>query len=138
MSHLSITLFGSFRVGLDGEAIDAFKSNKVRGLLAYLAVEAQRVHRRDSLAALLWPEWPDKEARTNLRYALSNLRSAVGDREAEPPFLNISRETIQFNKDSDHWVDVGEFAQLLTPEIISETRMSIGWVKPLTCARESS
>ena len=117
MSHLSITLFGSFRVGLDGEAIDAFKSNKVRGLLAYLAVEAQRVHRRDSLAALLWPEWPDKEARTNLRYALSNLRSAVGDREAEPPFLNISRETIQFNKDSDHWVDVGEFAQLLSADV---------------------
>ena len=114
MARLSITLFGPFRVGLDGEAVDAFKSNKVRGLLAYLAVESPRVRRRDSLAALLWLDWPDKEARTNLRYALSNLRSAIGDREAETPFLNITRETIKFNKDSDHWVDVREFTQLLS------------------------
>jgi len=114
MDHLLITLFGPFRVRQGGEEINTFKSNKVRGLLAYLAVEAQRLHRRDSLAALLWPDWPDKQARKNLRYALSNLRSAIGDREAEPAYLNITRETIQFNYNSDQIVDVGEFAQLLT------------------------
>ena len=62
MACLYITLFGPFRAGLDGEAVTAFSSNKVRGLLAYLAVEAPRVFRRDSLAALLWPHWPDKGA----------------------------------------------------------------------------
>jgi len=36
MARLSITLFGSFRVGLDGEAVTAFSPNKERGLLAYL------------------------------------------------------------------------------------------------------
>ena len=114
MDHLLITLFGPFQVRQGDEEVNTFKSNKVRGLLAYLAVEAQRLHRRDSLAALLWPDWPDKQARKNLRYALSNLRSAIGDREAEPAYLDITRETIQFNTDSDQMVDVVEFAQLLS------------------------
>ena len=117
MSCLTITLFGSFRVGLDEEAVTAFKSNKVRGLLAYLAVESPRVHRRDSLAALLWPDWPDKGARTNLRYALSDLRSVIGDREAEPAYLTITRETVQFNIDSDHSVDVLDFTKMLSPGV---------------------
>ena len=114
MTQLSITLFGPFRVRQGDEDVNTFKSNKVRGLLAYLVVESQRLHRRDTLAALLWPDWPDKEARTNLRYALSNLRSVIGDREAESPFLNITREAIQFSTHSDHRVDVGDFAQLIS------------------------
>jgi len=114
MAHLCINLFGPFRVRQDEEDVNTFKSNKVRGLLAYLAVETQRLHRRDTLAALLWPDWPDKEARTNLRYALSNLRSVIGDREAKSPFLNITREAIQFNKHSDQKIDVEVFTQLLS------------------------
>jgi WD40 repeat protein/DNA-binding SARP family transcriptional activator len=114
MAQLSITLFGPFRVRQGGEEVIAFKSNKVRGLLAYLAVESQRLHRRDSLAALLWPDWTDKEARTNLRYALSNLRSTIGDREAEPAYLNITREAIQFNTESNQKIDVGDFSQVLS------------------------
>lgn len=121
MAHLSITLFGPLRVRQDSEEVNTFKSNKVRGLLVYLAVEAQRLHRRDSLAALLWPDWPDKEARTNLRYALSNLRSAIGDREAEPAYLTITRETIQFDTNSDQLVDVGDFTKLLSANGVGNT-----------------
>ena len=114
MARLNITLFGPFRVGRDGEAVTAFKSNKVRGLLAYQAVEIQRPHRCDSLAAMLWSDWTDHEARNNLRYALANLRSAIGDRKAQPPYLTITREAIQFNTDSDHSIDVGDFTALLS------------------------
>ncbi|MCJ7735971.1 MAG: hypothetical protein MUQ10_01480, partial [Anaerolineae bacterium] len=106
MTQLSFTLFGGFTVTLDGEPVTTFDSNKVRALLAYLAVEAGRTHRRESLAALLWPGYPDRSARTNLRNALANLRTAIGDRETEPPFLLITRETLQFNRESDHWLDV--------------------------------
>ena len=104
--QLALTLFDGFAVTLDGEPAVSFDSNKVRALLAYLAVESGRAHRRESLAALLWPGYPDRSARTNLRNALANLRTAIGDREAEPPFLLITRETLQFNRASDHWLDV--------------------------------
>jgi DNA-binding SARP family transcriptional activator len=106
MARLTLSLLGAFQATLAGEPITRFESNKVRALLTYLAVEADRLHRRDSLAALLWPDWPDEAARGNLRHALANLRRAIGDHQATPPHLCISRETIQFNTDSDYCLDV--------------------------------
>jgi len=114
VARLSLTLFGGFDATLDGELVTGFDSNKGRALLAFLAVESGRVHRRESLATLLWPGYPDRSARTNLRNALANLRTAIGDREAEPPFLLITRETLQFNPASDHWLDVAVLGDTLS------------------------
>jgi len=111
--RLSLILLGGFAVTLDGEPVTGFDSNKVRSLLAYLAVEADRAHRRESLAALLWPGYPDGSARTNLRNALANLRTAIGDGEADPPFLWITRDTLQFNAESDQRLDVAVVTQAL-------------------------
>lgn len=111
MMRLSLTLLGVFRVTLDGDPITGFESNKVRALLAYLAVESRRAHPRDMLAGLLWPELPDRTALSNLRYALSNLRKTIGDHEAHPPFLLISSESLQFNTASSAHLDVQEFVK---------------------------
>ena len=109
MSRLSIHLFGSFRVILDGEAVTGFESHKARALLAYLAVEADRAHPREKLAGMLWPEWSEQVARAYLRRLLVNLRRVIGDYGADPPFLIITRQTVQFNRLSDAWVDVTAF-----------------------------
>jgi WD40 repeat protein/DNA-binding SARP family transcriptional activator len=113
MKKLYLSFFGPFQARLDGEEISTFKSNKVRTLLAYLAVEAGRRHSRDALAALLWPDYPEREARNNLRYALYNLRQAIQDQQVELPFLITERETIQFNPESNYFLDVSRFTQLL-------------------------
>ena len=113
MARLSLTLFGPFQVTLDGEPVTGFDSDKVRALLAYLAVEADRPHRRESLAGLLWPDWPERSARKNLSGALYNLRQVLGDRDATPPFLLVDREAIQFNLYSDHTLDVADFVALV-------------------------
>jgi predicted ATPase/DNA-binding SARP family transcriptional activator len=115
VARLSLSTLGPFEVALDGEPVTAFKSARVRALLAHLAVEADRPHSRDVLASLLWPDWPDREALSNLRYALSNLRRAIDDHAAAPPFLLISRDTLQFNLSSDAWVDVAAFTELVEP-----------------------
>ena len=90
MAHLSISLLGSFHVTLDGEPVTGFESARVRALLAYLAVESDRPHRRETLAGLLWPNWPDRSARTNLRRALSNLRKAIQDSWPRPKMLVLN------------------------------------------------
>ena len=54
MSQLSLSFLGQFQVTLGQIPITNFESDRVRSLLAYLAVEADRVHRREALAALLW------------------------------------------------------------------------------------
>ena len=53
MAHLSLSFLGGFAVTLDGQPVTAFGTNKVRALLAYLAVESARPHRREELAGLL-------------------------------------------------------------------------------------
>lgn len=113
MARLRLRLLGPFRATLDGEPVTSFETDKVRALLAYLAVEAERPHRRQDLTGLLWPDWPERSARANLRNALSNLRQAIGDRQAQPPFLLISRDSLQFNLASDHWLDVRAFEELV-------------------------
>jgi predicted ATPase/DNA-binding SARP family transcriptional activator len=114
MARLSISLLGPIQVTLDGEPVTGFATDKARALLAYLAVEADCPHRRDALAGLLWPDQPQRKARQNLRQALTHLRQAIGDCPAGEPFLLVSRETIRFNPDYDHWLDVAAFTDLAT------------------------
>ncbi len=109
MARLTLTFLGPMEVTLDGKRVTGFASNKVRALLAYLAVEADRPHHREALIGMLWPDYPERAARASLRNALANLRQALGDHSAQPPFLHITRETIQFNSDSDCWTDVAAF-----------------------------
>ena len=58
MARLSLFLLGPLHMTLDGQPASGFESSKVRALLIYLAVEADRPHSRSALAGLLWPEQP--------------------------------------------------------------------------------
>src|SRR3954467_15348607 len=135
MSQLRNNFFGPFRVTRDDKTVLGFESDKMRALLAYLIVEADRPHPREALAALLWPDQTDTAARQSLRQALYVLRHALNDDNggdkaariqnlssnegkaggnsgaAEP--LLITRQTAQFNRASDTWCDVWVFNNLL-------------------------
>jgi predicted ATPase/DNA-binding SARP family transcriptional activator len=58
---------------------------------------------------LLWPDWPEQDARHNLSQALFKLRLALGDHNARPPYLLIARDAIQFNRESDYLLDLDQF-----------------------------
>src|SRR6476659_5737665 len=87
MARLSFTVLGPLDVLLDGQSILGLAYDKVWALLVYLALEADRPHRRDALIGLLWPDKPEQAARASFRQALSQLRQAIGDQLAQPPFL---------------------------------------------------
>jgi hypothetical protein len=110
---LSLCLLGPLGVTLAGEPVTGLASAKVRALLAYLAMEAERPHRRQVLAGLLWPDRPEQAARSNLRHTLAKLRKAIDDSHTTPPYLLTTRETIQFNRASDCWIDVWAFEALV-------------------------
>ncbi len=109
MTRLSLACLGPLHISLDEAPAAGFSYNKARALLVYLALEAEHAHARDALVGLLWPDLPETAARTNLRQALANLREAIGDHTAYPPFLLITRDTLQFNPASDHALDVAAF-----------------------------
>ena len=113
MARLAISLLGHFQVKLADRHVTQFEADSARALLTCLVMNVESPFRRDMLAGLLWPERPDAAARHNLRQALNRLRNAIGDREAIPPFLQITRQIIQFNPASDYWLDVAAFTDLL-------------------------
>jgi DNA-binding SARP family transcriptional activator len=112
MAKLELNFLGSYAVSQDNLPLTGFESNKVRALLCYLAIESGRPHARETLAGLLWPDWPNSSARSNLRYALADLRKTIHDRQADPPILLITRNTLQFNPQCDYRLDVDEFNSL--------------------------
>ncbi len=68
-------------LGADGREFTSVLAQPKRvALLAYLAASTpRRLHRRDSLVALFWPELDQEHARAALRQALHGLRHALGD-----------------------------------------------------------
>ena len=108
MSRLTLTLFGSLTISLDGQPVTRLESDKVRGLLARLALEPERAFRRETLSALFWPETPASRAAPNLRQALYALRQAIGD-----AYLLVTPQTVQFNAAADAQVDVLTWRALL-------------------------
>jgi predicted ATPase/DNA-binding SARP family transcriptional activator len=109
--RLSLFFLGPFQVTLEDQPA-AFATDRARALLAYIAVEADRPHRREALAGLLWPDQPESLARRNLSQALVRLRRAIDDYRAAPPFLLITAKTVQFNAASAE-LDVARFESLL-------------------------
>jgi DNA-binding SARP family transcriptional activator len=103
---LNLSFLGPLTVTRGGAAAPDFISRKAQALLAYLVLEAARAHSREELVALLWPDYPQESARASLRSVLANVRHVIGDRDADPPHLLISRESVQFDLASDCAVDV--------------------------------
>ncbi|MBC7227556.1 MAG: tetratricopeptide repeat protein [Thermoflexales bacterium] len=113
MERLHIALLGTFQVTGDDGPITDFEADSARALLAYLAMHAGAAFPRTALAALLWPDQPEADALHALRQALNRLRRAIGDAEADPPFLTITRTDIGFNPHSRYRLDVATFRDLV-------------------------
>lgn len=88
---LQIYLLGAPAVVRGGNPVQGFVSHKAAALLYFLAATGQP-HTRTALAALLWPDVSDAQAKKNLRDVLSNLRRLFGGE------LTITRERVQFER----------------------------------------
>lgn len=105
MSQLKLYLLGIPQIERDGLPVQV-DTRKAIALAAYLAV-ADQPQSRDSLAALLWPEYDQQRAHANLRRTLWSLNKAVGEEwlEAGDPVLLRQGEGL--------WLDVRAFYQQL-------------------------
>src|SRR5215813_140018 len=94
---MQVNLFGGFEVWMNSAPIPTLPK-KVEALLAYLALNIGRSQMRDKLAALLWGETRDVQARSSLRQAFFILRrkcKATGS--TTPPILLTAGETVTLN-----------------------------------------
>jgi DNA-binding SARP family transcriptional activator/predicted ATPase len=96
---LRLSLLGSPVITREHTLLTELTIGKAQALLYYLAVTG-RPHTRTTLAALLWPETSDAQARKNLRNLLLHVRPLLTD------YLVIEYDTLAFNRQSAYWLDV--------------------------------
>jgi DNA-binding SARP family transcriptional activator len=106
MQTLHIKLLGVPSIWLDTTPISPEMNTKAQALLYYL-VTSGRIHYRNELASLFWPDMPDAQARKNLRNILPVLRSCVGTH------IIITPRTAMFNRYTPYTIDVETFESLV-------------------------
>lgn len=104
---IRLHLFGRFSLEREAQPI-RFPTRKIETLLAYLVLNPQ-LHSREKLAALLWGDFDDAQARASLRNALALLRKHIG-----AGLLLADRESVQLNPSFPLWVDAVEFNKILS------------------------
>ncbi len=109
MARFELSFLGTCAFRLDSQPIHGFASDKVRLLLAYLAVEGNRPHSREQLVEIFWSQHPPQAAHASLRSALSNLRSVLRSNPSELAVLEADRENIQLTFSQDCFLDVSAF-----------------------------
>ncbi|MBI3029810.1 MAG: winged helix-turn-helix domain-containing protein [Candidatus Rokubacteria bacterium] len=111
MATLSLSLLGGFHAQLGKGEARLLPSRKAQGLLAFLALRPGQPYSREKLAALLWGDTADEQARHSLRQTLCALRKVLPP--TKPPSLLIRGETVALNP-AAVTVDVAAFEGLVT------------------------
>jgi DNA-binding SARP family transcriptional activator len=97
---LKIFLLGQFKLEKNGQRL-SLRSRRAQSLIAYLMMHRGARLRRELIAGLLWPDLTDEKARTRLRYAIWQLRKAIGEE-----YLSVDKIEMAFNAESDYWIDI--------------------------------
>jgi DNA-binding SARP family transcriptional activator len=123
MTKLNLDLLGGFRLCTDtGESV-ALPTKKAWALLAYLALHPGRAQARPKLAALLWGDRTDVQARDSLRQALTLVRKALSRAGAQA--LIAHADTITFEPTILN-IDVVVFEDLLAQPGAEMLEQAIG------------
>src|SRR5262249_37319364 len=98
---LRIHFFGQLPMFTDGTLGRLRAAPKTVPLLAYLLLNRSAPVSRDALAATLWPDETETDARANLRRHLYHLQHALPQTSPNRPWLMSDAETIQWNSTAD-------------------------------------
>lgn len=112
-NRLQLFLFGGMRICHADRPAETKLTRIPQVLLAYLLLDRHHSLTREVLAAQLWGDYSEEQARGCLSTALWRLRYVL-----EPPgvprgayLLTGAQGEIGFNWESDHWLDVTAFEQ---------------------------
>ncbi len=87
-------------------------AKKAKALLAYLALQPNKAHQRETLASLLWEECSSTQARQSLRQTLSALRKTLNSGDS---MIDGNQQSVFLNKDQVE-IDVLNFDNLCKRE----------------------
>lgn len=110
MSNLHISLFGKLCVHDDALGALHLEPRRAAELLCYLLLYRDRLHEREKLATLLWPEAPPTQSKRYLRQLLWQLQSTL-NHTTEPNRHLLATEHTRLGIDSQavYWLDLHVF-----------------------------
>ena len=124
MSTLRLYFLGTLDIRYDSQPLPKPPTLKSQSLLAYLVLHHHRPQPRDRLVGLFWGDRPQRKARRSLSTALWHIRRCLPN---DIPILS-DPHTVQFDPQSDLWLDVDQFEKLVdweTGRLVDwETRVS--------------
>lgn len=110
MQTLRINLLGNVQLYLGGKRLNGFATKKSKALFAYLVLGKGRLFSRELLADTFWGDLPEARARRALSTDLWRVGNLLKDGGADPDaYLICDSDTVGFNVNSPHWVDVEAF-----------------------------
>jgi DNA-binding SARP family transcriptional activator len=111
--HWRIERLGGLRAVSGDRVVTRFRSRRAASLLAYLAYYRSRLHPREVLIDLFWPESEVAPGRQNLSQSLSSLRHQLEPPGVPPGSVLIAdRHSVGFNPDAIR-TDAAEFEAAL-------------------------
>jgi DNA-binding SARP family transcriptional activator len=107
---LSVHLFGQLEIYRDGSAVAGLDARKAQELFAYLLLDRERSHPRETLAGLLWSDPSSEQSKAYLRKVLWQLQSALaGPGSRAEKLVQAQGDTIRVDASQALWLDVSEF-----------------------------
>lgn len=106
MSQLTLALLGAPQIRFADQEVNIGRTKAV-ALLAYLAAAVQPVT-RETVLALLWPDYEPQAAQSQLRQMLWTINKVIGK-----AWLQVDRQTIGFLEQSALYIDVRHYQQQL-------------------------
>lgn len=105
MCVLHIDLLGEFRLRYGDELVTRVNTPRLQSLLTYLLLLRQAPQSRQHIAFQFWPDSSEKQAHTNLRKLLFQLRNALPNPDQ---FLTQDHLIVQWRPDAPYTLDVAE------------------------------
>src|SRR5919202_83466 len=103
---LHLHLLGGFRALAGERPLAGFDAPRLQSLVARLVLHAGVPQPRQQLAYLYWPDSAERQARTNLRQLVYNLRLALPDADR---YLADEGRALAWRADAPFTLDVARF-----------------------------
>jgi WD40 repeat protein len=140
---LHISLLGSFRLVYGDRPITSINTSpQLQALLAYLVLHPDRTHSRKQLAATLYPDLSEADARNRLRQTLYRLHQIFPELDH---FITSDSRTLNWNTTAPYTLDVdnpaikqrdpGELLPDLTDVWVQDKRYQLQQLNPQTLAQ---
>lgn len=113
LPNITISLLGTVQIAVDGRPVIDGRQELLKLLLAYLASEPGRAHRRETLCDLFWPHMESAAAKHSLRQYLYLLKKLLGNCDDQNAALITDRYSVRFEIGKDIQVDIHRFLAAL-------------------------